>query len=84
VPDGEHVDKLGTAKIVREGKDATLVALAAMVPRALEAAERLAATDGISVEVIDVRSLCRWTRRRSSVRSSRRPGFSPSRRTRGC
>lgn len=56
VPDGEHVDTLGTARIVREGTDATVVALAAMVPRALESAERLAG-EGISVEVIDLRSL---------------------------
>jgi pyruvate dehydrogenase E1 component beta subunit len=56
VPDGEHVDTLGTARIARPGTDATVVALAAMVPRALEAAERLA-TEGYSVEVIDLRSL---------------------------
>jgi acetoin:2,6-dichlorophenolindophenol oxidoreductase subunit beta len=56
VPDGEIVDRLGTAKVVREGTDATIAALALMVPRALEAAERLA-RDGISAEVIDVRSL---------------------------
>ena len=56
VPDGEIVDELGKAKVVREGADATIVALAMMVPRALEAADRLA-EDGISAEVIDVRSL---------------------------
>jgi pyruvate dehydrogenase E1 component beta subunit len=56
VPEGEHVDTLGTAKVVREGTDATVVALGAMVPRAVEAATRLA-EDGIEVEVIDVRSL---------------------------
>jgi pyruvate dehydrogenase E1 component beta subunit len=56
VPDGELVDELGTAKVLREGSDVTIAALALMVPRALEAAERLAA-DGISAEVIDVRSL---------------------------
>ena len=56
VPDGEVVDELGVAKTVREGSDVTIVALAAMVPRALEAAERLA-SEGISAEVIDVRSL---------------------------
>lgn len=56
VPEGEHVEELGVAKIVRPGKDATIVALAAMVPRALEAAERLAA-DGIDCSVIDVRCL---------------------------
>lgn len=56
VPGGEHVEELGVAKVLRSGKDATIVALAAMVPRALEAAERLAA-DGIDCSVIDVRCL---------------------------
>jgi pyruvate dehydrogenase E1 component beta subunit len=56
VPDGEIVDELGKAKVVREGTDVTIAALALMVPRALEAADRLA-EDGISAEVIDVRSL---------------------------
>ncbi len=51
------LDRLGTAKIVRPGSDATVLALAAMVPRALEAAERLAASDGTNLEVIDLRSL---------------------------
>ena len=41
VPDGEIVDKLGTASILRPGKDATILALALMVPRALAAAEQL-------------------------------------------
>jgi acetoin:2,6-dichlorophenolindophenol oxidoreductase subunit beta len=57
VPEGEIVDELGKAKIVRAGDDITVVALAAMVPRALEAAERLQTERGISAEVIDVRSL---------------------------
>jgi acetoin:2,6-dichlorophenolindophenol oxidoreductase subunit beta len=57
VPDGEHVDQLGTAKVLREGKDVTIVALAAMVPRALQAAERLQAEDGIAATVVDLRSL---------------------------
>ena len=56
VPDGEHVDRLGTAKILREGSDAAIVALAAMVPRAAQAAERLAG-EGISCTVIDLRTL---------------------------
>jgi pyruvate dehydrogenase E1 component beta subunit len=56
IPDGEIVDELGTARVVREGSDVTIAALALMVPRALEAAERLAG-EGISAEVIDVRSL---------------------------
>ncbi len=57
VPDGEHVLPLGRAAIVREGKDCTIVALAAMVPKALAAADRLAADHGIDAEVIDLRSL---------------------------
>jgi pyruvate dehydrogenase E1 component beta subunit len=56
VPDGEHVLPLGQAAIVRTGASATVVALAAMVPVALEAAETLAA-DGIELEVIDLRTL---------------------------
>src|SRR5712672_3098557 len=57
VPDGEHVDKLGTAAIARPGKDATILALAAMVPRAMAAAAKLSAEDGIEATVVDVRSL---------------------------
>lgn len=56
VPDGEIVDTLGTAKVRREGGDCTIVALAAMVPRALQAASELA-TLGIEATVVDVRSL---------------------------
>jgi acetoin:2,6-dichlorophenolindophenol oxidoreductase subunit beta len=56
VPDGEIIDTLGSAKILRPGRDATIVALALMVPRALAAAETLA-QQGIDCEVIDVRSL---------------------------
>jgi len=56
VPDGEIVDALGLAKVLRKGNDATLVALGAMVPKALDAAEELAA-GGIDCTVVDVRSL---------------------------
>ena len=56
VPDTEVVDQLGKAKVLREGTDCTIAALALMVPRALEAADQLA-SKGISAEVIDVRSL---------------------------
>jgi pyruvate dehydrogenase E1 component beta subunit len=57
VPDGEHVVPLGEATVVREGADVTIVALAAMVPRALAAAQRLDAEHGIDAEVIDLRTL---------------------------
>ncbi len=56
VPSGEIVDELGKATTVRSGSDCTIAALALMVPRALQAADRLA-EEGISAEVIDVRSL---------------------------
>ena len=56
VPDGEIVDTLGTAKVVRQGSSATIVTIGAMVPRSLAAAEELAA-QGIDCTVVDVRSL---------------------------
>ena len=57
VPDGEHVEPLGKAKVLREGSDVTIVALAAMVPKALKAAETLQNDHNTSATVIDVRSL---------------------------
>ncbi|HJU81234.1 MAG TPA: pyruvate dehydrogenase complex E1 component subunit beta [Acidimicrobiia bacterium] len=56
IPEGEIVDQLGQARVVRDGDDVTIAALALMVPRALEAAAALEA-GGISAEVIDLRSL---------------------------
>ncbi len=56
VPEGEIVDALGTATVLRQGSDATIATLGLMVPRALAAAEELAA-GGIDCTVIDVRSL---------------------------
>jgi pyruvate/2-oxoglutarate/acetoin dehydrogenase E1 component len=56
VPEGEYTIPLGQADIKREGKDVTVVATANMVHTALGAAEKLAA-DGISLEVVDPRSL---------------------------
>jgi len=57
VPEGEHVEPLGVANIVRSGTDVTIGALAAMVPRALKAAEVLQNEHGVSAEVVDVRCL---------------------------
>ncbi len=56
VPEGEIVDRLGEATILRSGSDVTIVALAAMVPVAEEAATILEAA-GVSAEVIDLRTL---------------------------
>jgi 2-oxoisovalerate dehydrogenase E1 component len=49
----------GKAKIVREGSDVTLVTYGATVQRAFTAANKVA-DEGISVEVIDLRSLSPW------------------------
>jgi acetoin:2,6-dichlorophenolindophenol oxidoreductase subunit beta len=57
VPDGDHVDELGKAKILRQGDDVTIIALAAMVPRSVASADILEAEHGISATVVDVRSL---------------------------
>src|SRR5204863_8314452 len=51
------VVRLGSASIGRRGKDATILALALMVPRELAAAEKLKSEHGIDCEVVDVRSL---------------------------
>ena len=56
VPAGHYTIPIGKAEIRREGTDITIIAGAIMVHRALEAAETLAA-DGISAEVIDLRSV---------------------------
>jgi acetoin:2,6-dichlorophenolindophenol oxidoreductase subunit beta len=52
----DHFVELGRARIARDGTDLTLVALASTVPLALTAADRLS-TEGISVEVVDLRCL---------------------------
>jgi 2-oxoisovalerate dehydrogenase E1 component beta subunit len=56
-PSGDHVVPIGKARIAREGRDLSIITYAATVWKALEAAEQLAGDDGLSVEVIDLRSL---------------------------
>jgi acetoin:2,6-dichlorophenolindophenol oxidoreductase subunit beta len=56
VPEGESHVPLGVANVVRTGSDVTLIGLSITVGHALAAAEQLAA-DGISAEVVDLRSL---------------------------
>ncbi|MBI4591067.1 MAG: alpha-ketoacid dehydrogenase subunit beta [Candidatus Rokubacteria bacterium] len=56
VPEGEFTIPIGKAEVKRPGSDATVVAVGSMVPRALAAAQRLAA-EGIQVEVLDLRTL---------------------------
>ncbi|MEM8552949.1 MAG: dehydrogenase E1 component subunit alpha/beta [Pseudomonadota bacterium] len=56
VPEEPYVIAPGQARVVREGRDATVVATMAMVERAVQAADRLA-RKGIEVEVIDPRTI---------------------------
>ncbi|TDJ56263.1 MAG: alpha-ketoacid dehydrogenase subunit beta [Gemmatimonadetes bacterium] len=55
--DEEILTPIGKARLAREGHDLTIVTWSAMVFKALEAAEQLASEDGLSVEVIDLRTL---------------------------
>ncbi|MFD7474801.1 pyruvate dehydrogenase complex E1 component subunit beta [Streptomyces sp. NPDC059837] len=55
-PPADHLVPLGRAKVVREGTDITLVSWSRMVQDCLAAAELLAA-EGVSVEVIDLRTI---------------------------
>jgi len=56
VPEDDYVIPLGKARVLREGRDVTVIATSYQVQRALEAAERLAA-EGIEVEIVDPRTL---------------------------
>ncbi len=56
IPSEEYLIPLGQADVKREGKDVTIVAYSQMVLKALAAAEELS-KEGISVEVVDLRSL---------------------------
>jgi 2-oxoisovalerate dehydrogenase E1 component beta subunit len=57
MPAGDHVIPIGKARLAREGRDLSIVTYAATVWKALEAAEQLEREDGLSVEVLDLRSL---------------------------
>jgi 2-oxoisovalerate dehydrogenase E1 component beta subunit len=57
LPDGDHVVPIGKARVAREGRDLSIITYAATVWKALEAAEQLEREDGLSVEVLDLRSL---------------------------
>ncbi|PWI58492.1 alpha-ketoacid dehydrogenase subunit beta [Sulfoacidibacillus thermotolerans] len=57
VPDEAYTVPIGQAKVVREGKDVTLVTYGAMVHTAEKAAEEWAKTRGIQTEIIDLRTI---------------------------
>jgi 2-oxoisovalerate dehydrogenase E1 component len=73
-PGPEFAIPFGKAKTVRSGTDMTLVTYGALVPRALQAAEKAQREHGISVEIIDLRTLSPydWEAIASSVRKTSR------------
>jgi 2-oxoisovalerate dehydrogenase E1 component len=56
-PGPEYCIPFGKAKVVRPGKDLTVLTYGAVVPRALQAAQKLHRETGVDVELIDLRSL---------------------------
>ena len=73
-PGPDYCIPFGKAKVVRPGKDLTVVTYGAVVPRALQAAQRLQREKGIDVELIDLRSLSPydWEAIAESVRKTNR------------
>ncbi len=57
LPEDDYIVEIGKARTAREGKDLSIITFGAMVLSALDAAEELEKSDGLSVEVIDLRSL---------------------------
>lgn len=57
VPDGDYTVPIGEAKVTRKGDDLTLYAYGIMAHYALQAAEQVAAEDGIQTEIVDLRTL---------------------------
>jgi pyruvate/2-oxoglutarate/acetoin dehydrogenase E1 component len=57
VPEGEYIVPLGKAAVHREGTDVTIITYGRMLPMCLEAAAQLEKEQGISVEVVDPRTL---------------------------
>jgi 2-oxoisovalerate dehydrogenase E1 component beta subunit len=57
MPAGDHTVPIGKARVARDGRDLSIITYAATVYKALEAAEQLEREDGLSVEVLDLRSL---------------------------
>jgi len=57
LPAGDNLTPIGKARIARPGSDVSIITYAATVWKSLEAAEQLERDDGVSVEVLDLRSL---------------------------
>ncbi|HET8945047.1 MAG TPA: alpha-ketoacid dehydrogenase subunit beta [Dehalococcoidia bacterium] len=60
IPDDDYTIPIGKAETKRVGSDITLVTYGMMVHHSLKAAETVQAEDGVSVEVIDLRSVSPW------------------------
>jgi pyruvate dehydrogenase E1 component beta subunit len=73
VPEGDYVVPIGEAEVKREGTDVTVIAYSRTTAMALDVAERLARDEGISIEVVDLRSL-RPLDRNTIVASVRKTG----------
>src|SRR5262249_13419389 len=56
-PGPDHMIPFGKARIVKEGTDISLITYGAVVPRALQAAQKIEREQGASVELIDLRTL---------------------------
>jgi 2-oxoisovalerate dehydrogenase E1 component len=56
-PGPDYMIPFGKAKVVKEGSDMTVVTYGAVVPRALQAAQRIERDEGVSVELIDLRCI---------------------------
>ncbi len=74
VPYEEYSIPFGEADIKKEGKDLTIVATSRMVHEALKVAEELSKSDGIEIEVIDLRTLVPWDKEKviASVKKTNR------------
>ncbi|HEY0776726.1 MAG TPA: alpha-ketoacid dehydrogenase subunit beta [Gemmatirosa sp.] len=57
MPEGDHIVPIGRARVARAGTDLSIITYAATVWKALDAAEQLEREDGLSVEVLDLRTL---------------------------
>lgn len=73
-PDADYLVEFGKGKIVREGKDLTVVTWGAMVKESFNAAKKIEAESGRTVEVIDLRTIIPWDREMvlNSVRKTSR------------
>jgi len=57
LPEDDYIVEIGKARTAREGKDLSIITFGAQVLNALDAAETLEKEDGVSVEIIDLRTL---------------------------